>query len=168
MASFAAIDFETANYSADSACAIGIVVVSDGKIVADSYHLIKPPTSEFVFTHIHGLEWGDVASESSFDEVWPRILGYFDNVDFLVAHNASFDKRVLEACCATYGVQPPQHPFVCTVNLARRQWDIYPTKLPDVCRHLNIELRHHQADSDAAACAQIVIAAEQAGWSYPE
>jgi DNA polymerase-3 subunit epsilon len=166
MTSFAAIDFETANYSPDSACAIGIVVVSDGEIVKDSYHLIRPPTSEFVFTHIHDLTWRDVASEPSFDEIWPRILEHFDNVDFLAAHNASFDKRVLEACCATAGVRPPHHPYVCTVHLARRQWDIFPTKLPDVCRHLDITLRHHQADSDAAACAQIVIAAEQAGWCY--
>ena len=73
---------------------------------------------------------------------------------------------VLRACCERTGFEPPPLPFLCTVRLARAQWDIHPTKLPDVCRHLGIELRHHQADSDAEACARIVIAAEQAGWVY--
>ena len=43
---------------------------------------------------------------------------------------------------------------------------VRPTKLPDVCNYLGIDLRHHQADSDAEACAQIVIAAQAAGWCY--
>jgi len=55
---------------------------------------------------------------------------------------------------------------VCTVQLARRQWDIRPTRLPDVCNYLDIELQHHDAASDSRACAKIVIAAEQAGWHY--
>jgi DNA polymerase-3 subunit epsilon len=49
------------------------------------------------------------------------------------------------------------------VRLARSTWSIYPTKLPNVCSHLNIELNHHEALSDALACAQIVIAAEKKG-----
>ena len=50
------------------------------------------------------------------------------------------------------------------VRLARAQWRIYPTALPDVCRHLRIPLRHHDAKSDAEACARIVLAAEAEGW----
>jgi DNA polymerase-3 subunit epsilon len=45
------------------------------------------------------------------------------------------------------------------VRLARRVWGIYPTRLSDVCRRLGIPLRHHDAASDAEACARIVIAA---------
>jgi DNA polymerase-3 subunit epsilon len=43
--------------------------------------------------------------------------------------------------------------------LARKKWKLYPTKLPDVCRYLDIPLNHHEALSDAMACAKIVIAA---------
>ena len=46
------------------------------------------------------------------------------------------------------------------IRLAREAWGVYPTKLPDVCRYLGIPLRHHDAASDAEACARIVIAAE--------
>jgi DNA polymerase-3 subunit epsilon len=42
-------------------------------------------------------------------------------------------------------------------------WGIYPTKLPNVCRHLGISLNHHEASSDAEACARIMIRALEEG-----
>ncbi|HEY8071935.1 MAG TPA: hypothetical protein VIE47_08230, partial [Methylocystis sp.] len=63
---FVAIDFETANYARDSACAVGLVKVVGGEIVDKAVHLIKPPTREFVFTYIHGLTWNDVATSADF------------------------------------------------------------------------------------------------------
>ena len=41
---FVAIDFETANTSADSACSVGLVKVVSGAIVETAVHLIRPPT----------------------------------------------------------------------------------------------------------------------------
>ena len=158
---FVAIDFETANYSRDSACSVGLVKVSDGKIVDHAVHLIRPPSRDFVFTHIHGLTWADVAKADDFATVWSRAKSLLDGAEFLVAHNAPFDKGVLNACCASFKVPPPALSFQCTVKIARATWDIYPTKLSDVCRKLNIELNHHEALSDAMACAKIVLAANQ-------
>ena len=156
---FVAIDFETANYLPDSACALGVVKVVDGMIVDKAVHLIKPPTKEFVFTYIHGLTWKDVAKEADFGEIWPKVESLLCGAEFLAAHNAAFDKRVLQACCATYGIPTPSLPFQCTVQVARRTWGIYPTKLSNVCEKLEIELNHHEALSDAMACARIMIAA---------
>lgn len=164
MTTFAAIDFETANYSADSACAVGLVIVKDHRIVRREHHLIRPPDRWFAFTHIHGLTWDDVRDAPTFAELWPVLRELTAGADFLAAHNASFDRRVLDSCCRTYDLCQPSQPFVCTVKVARTIWGVYPTKLPDVCRHLNIPLNHHQADSDAEACARIVIAARKAGW----
>jgi len=166
MTRFAAIDFETACHAADSACAVGIVVVEDGVIVSRLYEVIRPPTRRFAFSHIHGLTWNDVRDARPFDAVWQEMATALDGITFLAAHNASFDRGVLSACCRTYGLDLPGPGFVCTVQLARAQWNIRPTKLPDVCRHLQIPLRHHEADSDAEACAQIVIAAEREGWRF--
>jgi DNA polymerase-3 subunit epsilon len=166
MSTFAAIDFETASYSRDSACSIGIVVVSNGKITAKEQYFIRPPSPEFVFTYIHGLTWDHVKDAPRFKKLWPQVSGILKGVDFLAAHNASFDRSVLGACCETVGLTPPSLPFVCTMNLARSKWSIYPTKLPDVCRKLKISLQHHQALSDAEACARIVIAAEKEGWVF--
>ena len=78
--------------------------------------------------------------------------------------NAPFDRSVLHACCARYRLRLPRTPFTCTVQLARAQWGIRPTKLPDVCRRLQIPLRHHDAGADALACARIVLAAQADGW----
>jgi DNA polymerase III subunit epsilon len=156
---FVAIDFETANYRSDSACAIGLVKVAGGKIVDQAVHLIRPPTREFVFTYIHGLTWKDVAKADDFGTLWPRIEDFIRGAEFFAAHNASFDKRVLHACCASYGIDAPALPFRCTVQLSRRTWNIRPTKLSDVCGQLGIALNHHEALSDAQACAQIYLAA---------
>jgi DNA polymerase-3 subunit epsilon len=60
MSTFAAIDFETANHSPDSACAVGLVVVTGDRIVHREHHLIRPPDRAFVFTWLHGLAWDDV------------------------------------------------------------------------------------------------------------
>jgi DNA polymerase-3 subunit epsilon len=158
---FVAIDFETANYSRDSACSVGLVKVANGEIVDHAVHLIKPPSREFVFTHIHGLCWSDVAKAHDFSKVWDKIQPLLKGAEFFAAHNASFDKSVLNACCATYKLTPPPLAFQCSVKIARAKWDIYPTKLSDVCKRLNIELNHHEALSDAMACAKIVLAANK-------
>lgn len=162
---FAAIDFETANHDRDSACAVGIAVVRDGDLVSLERRLIRPPSDDFHFTYIHDITWEDVRDEPAFAEVWEEVLPLIEGVRFLAAHNAPFDRGVLEACCRRYGVKPPREEFLCTVQLARRVWDIYPTKLPDVCRALDIPLDHHEAGSDAEACARIVLAAAGNGWN---
>ena len=158
---FVAIDFETANYQASSACSVGLVKVVRGKIVATAVHLIRPPTRRFVFTYIHGLTWRNVAKADDFGTLWPTIESFLEGAEFLAAHNASFDRGVLHACCEHYGIAAPSLPFQCTVQMARRTWSIYPTKLPDVCRFLGVDLNHHEALSDSMACARIVLAARE-------
>ncbi len=163
--SFLAIDFETANYSSDSACAIGLVRVRDNNIEDKAHFLIRPPSDLFTFTHIHGITWQAVAREPSFGDLWPRVGKYFEDVDFVVAHNIGFDRNVLTSCCQKYGLALPQLQYQCTVQLARRRLGIYPTNLPAVCRRLNIELDHHNALSDALACAKIAITALDSPYS---
>ncbi len=156
---FLAIDFETANYFRNSACAVGLVRVENKKIVKRKSFLIKPPENWFVFSYLHGITWEDVKNRATFDKLWPKIRPYFRDVDFVVAHNSSFDKSVLKKSCEHYGLKIPSVPFHCTVQLARNLWGIYPTKLPDVCDHFSIPLNHHDALSDTEACAQIMLRA---------
>jgi len=163
MTRFAAIDFETADNGRDSACSVAVVLVEDGRIADQLCALIRPPRPYFRFTHIHGLTWDDCRGEPDFAGLWPRMAPLLERADLLVAHNAPFDKGVLNACCATYGLRNPLKPFACTVRIARHVWNVYPTKLPDVCRHLNIALNHHDALSDAQACAGIALAALRQG-----
>ncbi len=157
--SFLAIDFETANYYRHSACAVGLVKVKNNEIIKKKSFLIKPPQKQFYFSYLHGITWNDVKNELTFEEVWPKIKPFFSGVDFVVAHNASFDKSVLRKCCEYYNIEYPNKNFLCTVELSRRLWNIYPTNLPAVCNHFKIPLKHHDALSDTEACAQIMLRA---------
>jgi DNA polymerase-3 subunit epsilon len=156
--SFVAIDFETADYGRDSACAVALVRVENLQVVERAFRLIRPPRKRFYFSYLHGITWEDVAREPTFGELWPSLSPLLTEVKFLAAHNAAFDQGVLSACCAAAGLPPPGMPFRCTMRLARQTWNLYPTRLPDVCRFLDIPLNHHDAASDAEACARIVLA----------
>ena len=159
MGVFVALDFETADRRRDSACAIAIVRVEGALITAREQRLIRPPRREFEFSHLHGISWHDVQDQPPFCSVWPSMARLLDGAEFIAAHNARFDRDVLEACCAAARIVPPAQRFECTVALARKRWNLYPTRLPDVCRHLGVPLKHHDALSDAEACAQIVLGA---------
>jgi DNA polymerase-3 subunit epsilon len=160
-----ALDFETANQDASSACQLGITRIEGWDLAGARSWLIRPPTEEFVFTYLHGIAWEHVAGEPTFGALWPQLEPHFHGVDFLAAHNAPFDRGVLEAACAVYGLEPPALPYLDTVQVARRVWKIFPTKLNLVCERLGIDLNHHEALSDAKACAQILIRAHADGWS---
>ena len=156
---FVAIDFETADNGRDSACAVALVRVERGQIVQRLCRRIRPPRRNFIWSHIHGITWDDVAAEPVFETVWADCQGVLEGVDYLVAHNAPFDRSVVRACCKTAGLPEPAAPWRCTVQIARRIWGLRPTTLPEVCRHLGVPLAHHDPASDAHACAQIILAA---------
>ena len=160
---FVAIDFETADYYRDSACAIGIVKARGTKIVHEEVRLIRPPRRTFRFSYIHGITWADVKDQPGFKDTWLSLLPILEDADFLAAHNASFDRSVLNKCCESVRVRPPEQEFVCTLRLARRAWGLYPANLPAVCCSLGLPLDHHDPLSDARACAQIVIRALKEG-----
>lgn len=165
---FAALDFETADYGRESACALSIVVVENDTVLETWTSLIRPPRREFVFTYLHGIAWEHVKHQPTFGELWPQIANRLAGMDFIAAHNASFDRSVLRTCCEMAGAEPVKQPFVCTVRVARALWGLRPTTLADVCRHLRIPLNHHNAESDAQACAKILLAARQQGCSYAQ
>ena len=156
---FVAIDFETANRSRHSACAVSVVRVDHGSITKTLTYLIKPPELYFEFTHIHGISLSNVLDAPTFPEIYAEILNCIEGAHYIAAHNAPFDRSVLKALCLYWQLDLPVLDWRCTVKLARQKWELFPTKLPDVCRHLGIHLKHHDATSDATACAQIVMMA---------
>lgn len=160
--SFTAIDFETANRYRNSACAVGLVRVEGGRIVRRLHRLIRPPFRSFEFTDIHGIDWGQVRTAPTFDNIWPEIAPLLDDIDFVAAHNAPFDAGVLRACCDWYGLDVPGVAFKCTVRLARSTWGLRPTTLQHVADFLGLPLKHHDAGSDAEVCARIVLNARAA------
>ena len=153
---FCAIDFETANTSRDSACAVAIIRVEEGEVVARATRLIRPPPGEFLFSWLHGITERDVAGKPQFADVWMELKPLTDGIKYFAAHNAGFDQSVLWNSCLRFDLPTPMTPFACTVRLAREVWDIRPTALPDVCSRLEIPLIHHDPSSDAEAVASIL------------
>lgn len=156
---FVAIDFETADYGRDSACAVGLVRVEERRIVERVHRLIRPPRETFAFTGIHGIRWADVKDEPSFRTVWLEVAPILEGVDFLAAHYAPFDRSVLRQCCEAGGLEPPGLEFRCSCRLAKATWRLRRGSLDHVCGYLGIPLEHHQALSDAQACAEIILRA---------
>jgi DNA polymerase-3 subunit epsilon len=155
-----AIDFETASRERASACALGLAVIEGDRIVERRDWLIQPPGNYFEpwNTRIHGIHADLVAQEPEFDQVWPEIEPYLRGA-VVLAHNAIFDIGVLRSSLARYGLETPLTAgYQCTVRMSRRVWPHLPNhRLSSVCRHCGIELEHHVAASDAAACASIAL-----------
>jgi DNA polymerase-3 subunit epsilon len=159
---FVAIDFETADHGPDSACAVGLVRVEDGRVARRVRQLIRPPREQMYFTHIHGITLEAVADKPDFGCAWPVLAEILEGAKFLAAHNAGFDRAVLHACCEAAGLEPPDLPWVCSVRQARNVLGIFPANLANVCRVMGLKLNHHEALSDAEACARIVMASRRA------
>src|SRR5947207_3289146 len=67
---FVALDFETADYGRDSACALAIVTVENDTVIDVWTSLIRPPRRDFFFTYLHGIAWEHVRNKPSFGELW--------------------------------------------------------------------------------------------------
>lgn len=154
------IDFETANSSPLSACSVGIVVFEAGEVVFEFESLIKPPKEfgkfNYFNTTIHKIHQNDVINERTWKQIYPILEPYFYN-SLLVAHNARFDMRVLKALNNFYDISLPQADYFCSVDLSRQILPYLTNhKLNTVSEYLDISLNHHNAKSDAIACAMIV------------
>ncbi len=155
---WAAVDFETATFSRASACALGVVIVEDGRELHRQAWLIRPPGNRYQAGNIaiHGIRPDDTEHAPEFGEVWSEAMQMIGDRT-LVAHNASFDIGVIRRSCEEFELQPPDASYACTVQLSRRTWpDLSAHKLPIVAGHVGAQLDHHDALSDAAACSTIL------------
>jgi DNA polymerase-3 subunit epsilon len=167
---FTAIDFETANGSAASACSVGMVKIRDGRVVDTAYWLIKPPFGHDEFmewnVRIHGIMAADVADALLWSEQLADLQAFAEN-DYLVAHNAGFDMGVITAACAASFVASPTFDYLCSLQVARKTYHLDSYRLPMAASAAGFDdFEHHNAAADAAACAAIVVhAADRHGAS---
>ncbi|WP_413532045.1 3'-5' exonuclease [Empedobacter brevis] len=161
MENFVAIDFETANNYRNSACAVGIVTVTDNVITDEYYTLIQPPLNQYNYHNIliHGIRPEDTIDSPTFEDVYFEIKNRLQN-QIVVAHNESFDRSVLKKTMEFYDLNYTKlnlaEKWECTCRIFRQK-GIVPTKLSDCARHFNLQLTHHEALSDARVCAQLYL-----------
>ncbi|EDM25778.1 putative exonuclease [Lentisphaera araneosa HTCC2155] len=156
---FVAIDFETATAKRNSACAVAIITVEKGVIVDEYSELIQPPNNEYSWRNIdvHGIEPRHTMYKEDFEDLYPEIRKRLTG-KLVVAHNESFDRSVMTRSMEYYDLDYADlgvaDRWVCTVKLYKAQ-GFKPAKLNILCDHFGIPLKHHDALSDARACAEL-------------
>ncbi len=158
---FTAIDFETATGHPESACAVGIVTVENGIIIEEYYTLIQPPNNEYWYGNImvHKIKPIETLNEKTFDSLFPEIQKRLFGRK-IVAHNEAFDRRVLTKTMKYYGLYYDELEIAdlweCTCKIYRKK-GYKPASLSHCATLNNIQLNHHEALSDARACAKLYL-----------
>ena len=158
---FTAIDFETANGSPASPCAVGLTKVREGRIVDELALMFKPPWPHDWFAAgnvaVHGITPEMVQDAPGFQDALPELL-LFAEEDILLAHNAGFDMNVLVKTASHITFDLPNFRYACSLVMARKTYDLDSYRLPSVAYAAgHEEFSHHDALADADACARIVI-----------
>ncbi len=147
---FTAIDFETAQGYRWSICQVGLVRVENNIITNKLSILVQPPNNYYwsKFIDIHGITPDMTANAPTFDHIWKQIKPFIKNQN-VVAHNGfAFDFHCLKQTLEYYDMEPPEFTGHCTYRLYRESLSL-------LCRKHKIPLNHHDALSDAMACAEL-------------
>ena len=148
---FTAIDFETAQGKRWSICQVGLVRVENGKITEKISQLVCPPDNFYFYrnTEIHGISAAHTCQSPAFASVWHQLKPYIQN-QTVVAHNGAFDFSCLRHTLDYYKVEQPVYEQQCT-------YKIFKKSLAALCQEHRIKLNHHDALSDAMACAALYM-----------
>lgn len=158
---FTAIDFETANGSRASACALGMVKVRSGQIVERGQWLLRPADGggfQQRNIDVHGITEAMVFNAPTWAQVHSEIAAFIAD-DAVIAHNAAFDLDVFRKTSEAAGIAPAPYRSGCSVKLAQSLLPLENHKLPTVHAALGFgAFQHHDGLADAEACANITIA----------
>ncbi|GAA1730425.1 exonuclease domain-containing protein [Brachybacterium phenoliresistens] len=159
---FTAIDFETANPRRASVCSVGLAKVRGGEVVDTLSLLVSPPEwcDEFAAMNvrIHGITAGTVAGAPSWERAFGQVMAFIGDDD-LLAHNAAFDRSVMEQACSAYDLDWPELAWFDSLAFARGLLTLGSYSLPFVAKALELEeFDHHDAGADALQAARVAIA----------
>ena len=162
METVAVIDFETTGLSpamGDRATEVAVVIVDDGKIVDRYQSLMNAGARIPAFIEaLTGISNAMIRKAPPAAEVMNALAEFVGDVP-LVAHNASFDSRFLDAEWSRIN-QRRRQEFACSMLLARRIYPAAPDhKLGSLVRHLGLPsaARHHRALADAEMTAHLWV-----------
>lgn len=161
-AEYLALDTET-NGRGGEGCElteVGAVLVGGGELHEswESLVSVQLPLSRGI-ERFTGITQAMVDTAPRAEEVLPEVARLLSG-RVLVAHNASFDKRVLKQAFERCGLEWPAPPVLCTISLARRFAPLVrQRRLANLAESLGIEVEGvHRALPDALTCARIFCA----------
>lgn len=156
---FTVIDLETTGLfpgGNDRILEIALISIDSSGRIFDTYTTLVNPERDVGATHVHGITAGEVVSAPLFKDIVGDVLSRLENA-YVVAHNASFDRRFLHAETQRLGIDVPELPTLCTMMLAGRADPGIPgRKLDVICEHFGIALTNaHSAFNDAKATSAL-------------
>lgn len=154
------IDFETTGLSpgyGDRTIEVGAVLISGNKIVDRFQSLMNPKmkVSSFIEEYT-GITNRMLSSAPEIKDVM-HMLKAFIGRHHLVAHNASFDSRFLDAELSRIG-HSRNNQFACSLLVSRRLYPDAPNhKLETLVKYNNLKTDgvHHRALADAEMTAHL-------------
>ena len=157
------LDFETTGLSpggGDRAIEIGAVKIDGGQVTARFQELMNPGQriSGFIESYT-GITNGMLGDARPCSDVMRDFAGFIDGYN-LVAHNASFDKRFLDAELARVSIDYSGQ-FACSMLAARRLCQQAPNhQLGTLVAHMNIPVEgtFHRALFDSEMTAKLWLA----------
>lgn len=158
MASFVAIDVETANAFMGSICQIGMVRFVDGQPVEEFSWLVDPQDDfDPINVWIHGIEAHHVKGQPRFADHHPALCNILSG-SIAVCHT-HFDRVAVQRACAAAGLESPECRWLDSARVARRTWaDVAWSgyALKALAKRFDIKFRHHDACEDARAAGLIL------------
>ena len=156
------LDFETANGSPGSICAVGCAVLEDGVVTERREWLVRPHKSldhvAAVCYRVHRIGWYDLREAPEFPAVWPVLSHMLEAAECVVLHNAPFDLGHLQAALALYRLPAIRFPYVCSLAVSREKHpELRSHSLDAMASFFEHDFRHHDALEDAVACAHIIF-----------
>ena len=158
------LDFETTGLSPDQgdrAIEIGAVRIENGIITERFQELMNPGMRVSAFIESYtGITNTMLKSAPPCSEVMPRFAEFIAGYN-LVAHNASFDKRFLDAELKRIPGVNYRGKFACSLLASRRIFQSAPShKLGNLVRYANIpvEGEFHRALYDSEMTAKLWMA----------
>ncbi len=158
--SFIVLDFETTGISPNMGARsteVGAVLVENGLMTKRFQSLMNPGVRIPSFIQeLTGITNQMISKAPSNAQVMKELFQFIGSTP-LVAHNASFDKKFLDAELDLVGLKVKQ-PMVCSLMVARRVYQKAPNhKLGTLVRYKNIETdgTFHRALADAEMTARL-------------
>lgn len=158
---FAVIDVETANADLASVCQVGVARF-DGGALANSWSTLIDPEDVFEPLHIsvHGIDEGRVKGAPTFPDVWEGIASRVEGT--ITVSHTPFDRLSLSRVCDRYRRPEFRTRWLDSARVVRRTWSEWSRTgygLQSVADALGIQYVAHDAEEDARAAGEVLLAA---------
>lgn len=162
--SFCILDLETTGFHSDRDAIIEVgalkVDITENEVTLDEFQaLVRPPRNIPKKTSkMTGITNEMVTSAEAIDQVIPKLKAFIGD-RLLVAHNAHFDRRLLERKANLMGMTFANHDWACSRLMAQRAW---PTRgvhsLASFADELG-ETQVHRAIEDCRITLEVYLSA---------